>query len=200
MAGIAVVCGELAALRRIGAYLGAFVLFGALQLSFATMASNKELQVQRIKAWRDESRLGDVIFGQIEHHRLRRLQWLREEKRRLAAGEKHAPKSLHEAANWRRRAAENGTVGTMSLSNCHMILYTGEISIGTPPQTFTVDFDTGSSDLWVPSSKCDSTCNEFQSWRKYDETASSSFRIVSTDYSTEYFRDEYVDGEGEWTG
>ncbi|CDO69362.1 hypothetical protein BN946_scf184961.g4 [Trametes cinnabarina] len=70
--------------------------------------------------------------------------------------------------------------------------WAGNIAIGTPGQTFLIDFDTGSADLWVPSVDCTSTyCSKKH---KYNPASSSTDARKSGTFSIQYGDGSTVSG------
>ncbi|KAI7797825.1 putative pepsin A-like [Triplophysa rosa] len=81
--------------------------------------------------------------------------------------------------------------GAESMTNDADLAYYGAISIGTPPQSFLVIFDTGSSNLWVPSVYCSSqACYNHHT---FNPSKSSTFQWGQGNLSIQY-------GTGSMTG
>ncbi|KAI9574451.1 Asp-domain-containing protein [Boletus coccyginus] len=70
------------------------------------------------------------------------------------------------------------------LSNFMNAQYYTEIELGSPPQSFKVILDTGSSNLWVPSVQCNSIACFLHT--KYDSRLSSSYNANGSDFSIKY--------------
>ncbi|KAM4045179.1 cathepsin E isoform 1-T1 [Anomaloglossus baeobatrachus] len=98
---------------------------------------------------------------------------------------------------WSRREFEllqscnNPETATEPLYNYFDVEYFGQISIGSPPQVFTVIFDTGSSNLWVPSVYCTSqACLEHS---RFKPSQSSTYKTDGQPFFIQY-------GTGNLTG
>ncbi|KAM5209520.1 napsin-A isoform 1-T1 [Hipposideros larvatus] len=72
------------------------------------------------------------------------------------------------------------------LSNCMNAQYYGEIGLGTPPQNFSVVFDTGSSNLWVPSKRCHFFSLPCWFHHRFNSNVSSSFKPNGTKFTIQY--------------
>ncbi|EKM60377.1 uncharacterized protein PHACADRAFT_246256 [Phanerochaete carnosa HHB-10118-sp] len=89
-------------------------------------------------------------------------------------------------------SSEKRAVGTEALADYRDVEWMGPITIGTPNQLFSIDFDTGSSDLWVPSSSCtSSTC---VNKKKYDASKSSTSSQKNGTFTIGYGDNSTVSG------
>ncbi|CAF0999471.1 unnamed protein product [Adineta steineri] len=80
---------------------------------------------------------------------------------------------------------------TEILINQANFYWIGLISIGTPKRTFRIDFDTGSTDLWVPSIQCHSSC---ENKAKYDSNKSNTSRANGAAFRIVYGDGSFANG------
>jgi len=79
--------------------------------------------------------------------------------------------ALHHVPIKKRQVNKHTQTYVEDLRNSHNTELTGTIQVGTPPQEFTVIFDTGSSNFWLPGHDCFGAGNR----RKFVPFQSSSF-------------------------
>ncbi|MEE6493558.1 hypothetical protein FKM82_016885 [Ascaphus truei] len=77
-----------------------------------------------------------------------------------------------------------GQTPSEPLINYMDVEYFGDISIGSPAQNFTVIFDTGSSNLWVPSVYCTSAACAQHS--RFQPSTSSTYSPDGSPFSIQY--------------
>lgn len=81
-------------------------------------------------------------------------------------------------------AAQGANTPSLVLKSYMDVQYFGDIAIGTPPQVFTVVLDTGSSNLWVPSTKCHSFSCYLHN--RFDAAKSSTYEPNGREFKLQY--------------
>ena len=109
------------------------------------------------------------------------------------------------------KTSNKRATSSVPLTDYNDDLWYGTIFIGTPPKAFTgmillspvqnrpsdpvshtVDFDTGSSDLFIPSTNCNSSCSGHE---KYNTSASSTSHDLKKSFTLTYGDGSNVSGE-----
>lgn len=99
----------------------------------------------------------------------------------------------YSAPDYENSSQQSEEYTSETLSNNMNMDYYGVIGIGTPAQNFTVVFDTGSANLWVPSVMCLASDVACQNHNQYNSSASSTYVANGQSFSIQY-------GTGSLTG
>ncbi|KAG2749602.1 acid protease [Suillus brevipes Sb2] len=82
-----------------------------------------------------------------------------------------------------RHAQKRGTGENLMVNQGLDTSFYGSLAVGTPPYSFDVLLDTGSSDMWIASSTCQSMC---AGTGNFDSTKSSTFKNLNKNFSVSY--------------
>ncbi|KAK0414656.1 hypothetical protein QR680_011550 [Steinernema hermaphroditum] len=123
-----------------------------------------------------------VLHAAVIQHSMHRAPSLRAKMVREGTWQKHMIELMAKRASLK--------TGTQLLPDYYDDFYLANITIGTPPQQFTIVPDTGSSNLWVINSQCqDQSCQGMPGTPKkhlFNEGQSSTFKSVGTPFSIQY--------------
>ncbi|KAI9251400.1 aspartic peptidase domain-containing protein [Phascolomyces articulosus] len=109
-----------------------------------------------------------------------------------------------------RSKQTNGILGPVHLKSVNVdVEYVGLLQVGTPPQEFKVDFDTGSSDIWIPSKNCErcgdhptfmqSDSSTFKPFSNGTETSANTNNTASSTSSSSNDKDKSTIMKSTWT-
>lgn len=105
-------------------------------------------------------------------------------KKSMTKQQYYSIKSRVESNSYQPKFLDTGLEQHVPLKDFMNTQYFVEVEIGTPPQKFTVVPDTGSSNLWVYSSKCTNVVCWYH--QRYDASASSTYKSNGEKFNISY--------------
>ncbi|KAN0133052.1 Aspartic peptidase domain containing protein [Lactarius tabidus] len=163
-------------------YLSLTLIFAALSFYVAaTPISNRGVPIPLTKHTQIRDANGVVDVAKLQGHVSSRIAKFHRGfdvyQRNTGVRHRSAPKV---------KSLEKHSLGIDPLQNDNFAYWYGTISVGNPAQTFTVDTDTGSSEIYISSSGCDRSCNHH---KLYDASKSST----AHDFKSQFYL-SYSDG------